>query len=276
MNLTIGCDPELFLFDNLEQRIVPAVGKIGGSKQKPLKLSKGTVQLDGTAIEIGTHPASSGEEFADNIQSVISEVTTKLDNRFHGRYSLRCGALAGYDERDIDPNHEAFDVGCEPHYSFDSGNRLVKVGGADKLDMRQVPVGGHIHVGFGCDMSTTDRRLIVSVARFVDVLHRNFPVVTNVPSLLREDMMSGGQPVVRVKPYGFEYRNPDSYWLSSREATVKIYDLLVEVAATLTSATDHRYYMLEARSELLGEMHKIRNHTQRLPSKYQSTLPLDF
>lgn len=272
MNITIGCDPELFLFDNLLQRIVPAVGKIGGTKQKPLKLTKGTVQLDGTVVEIGTHPASSASEFVENLQSVISEVQTKLDNRFHGRYSLRCGALAGYSEEDISPDHVGFDVGCEPQFSFEDENTLVKVEGQDKLDINEIPVGGHIHVGFGCNLPITDPRLVVSVSRYLDVLWPRIVGSDTTSSKARNLLMNAHKPIIRIKPYGFELRNLDSYWLADKGLAASMYHLL-ETTATLLSSGNGSYLNMPYQRVAYR---KIAHAAEVLPAKYQQTLPLDF
>lgn len=267
MRLSIGCDPELFLFDNLLQRIVPAVGKIGGTKQKPLKLTKGTVQLDGTVVEIGTDPAYSGEEFVENLQSVISEVQTKLDNRFHGRYSLRCGALAGYSEEDISPRHVGLEVGCDPQYSFASETELVKVAGQDRLSIDAIPVGGHIHVGFGCNLPITDKRLIVSVSRFVDKLYPSLPVVQTPQSEARRELMNADNALVRIKPYGFEIRNMDSYWLSDKEVAKDMFRRLQSVVSILSHG---------GWGNFLHNTSHIESAVSKLPAKYQGTLPLDF
>jgi hypothetical protein len=268
MNLTIGCDPELFLFDNLQQRIVPAVGKIGGTKQRPLKLSKGTVQLDGTVVEIGTDPTSSGEEFVNNIQSVINEVQTKLDNRFHGRYSLRCGAMAAYSEKDISPKSPALEIGCDPQYTFEGEDKLVKVAGQDRLSIDAIPIGGHIHVGFGCNLPITDKRLTVSVARFVEKLYPSLPYTNTTQSRARTELMGGDKPLVRIKPYGFEIRNLDSYWLSSKDVTANMFNLLEQAAYELT---------VEASGWIQDyELSCVASAVAALPAKYQGTLPLDF
>lgn len=272
MNMTIGCDPELFLFDNLLQRIVPAVGKIGGTKQKPLQLTKGTVQLDGTVVEIGTHPASSPQEFVDNLQSVISEVQTKLDNRFHGRYSLRCGALAGYSAQDISPNHIGFDVGCEPQYSFEDENTLVKVEGQDKLDINAIPVGGHIHVGFGCNLPITDKRLVVSVARYVEKLWSRMVQTSTASTAQRNVLMNAHKPIIRIKPYGFELRNLDSYWLADKGLAASMFSLLGTTATLLSSGNGSRIAMPYQVNKYLA----ISSAAKALPAKYQETLPLDF
>lgn len=277
MNVTIGCDPELFIFDNVKQRIVPAIGKIGGSKTSPMSLrAGGMVQLDGTVLEFGTAPATSSGDFIRQLQANITEIRTKLDNRFHGRYELRCGALAGYDPEDIEESHIGLDVGCSPQYKFVSHNSLQAVGGVSKLSREAIPVGGHIHVGFGCNLPVTDERLVVSAARFTELFHQYMPQFATRSTFDRESILGiDGEAVVRIKPYGLEYRNMPSYWLASRSLCGLLHELAYYVAESLkgrnvTAVVD----TLE--SQINARMEKIESASLAVPAKYQNTLPLDF
>lgn len=278
MNVTIGCDPELFIFDNVKQRIVPAIGKIGGSKASPMILrAGGMVQLDGTVLEFGTAPAASSGDFIRQLQANITEIRTKLDNRFHGRYELRCGALAGYDAEDIEENHIGLDVGCSPQYKFTSHNSLQAVGGVSKLSREAIPVGGHIHVGFGCNLPVTDERLIVSAARFTELFHQYMPqFIANARCMERQSILGiEHEAVVRIKPYGLEYRNMPSYWLADRAMCSLLYQLTYYVAQTL-SGNNFSRMLSTLTGQLARYMEKIESAAEAVPAKYQNTLPLDF
>ena len=277
MNITIGCDPELFIFDNYKQRIVPAIGKIGGSKVRPLSLrSGGMVQLDGTVLEFGTAPALSSGAFIRHLQSSVSEIRSKLYNRFHGRYELRCGALAGYDTEDLEEGSAALDVGCSPQYRFIDNTTLERVGGVSQLDRNAIPIGGHIHVGFGCNLPVTDERLIVSAARFTALFHQHLPRWCTPSSLQREGILGiDEEAVVRIKPYGLEYRNMPSYWLADRAMCSLIQQLAYYVALTLSGQSFSRM-LSTLESQLDRRMTSIESASQAVPSKYQNTLPLDF
>lgn len=277
MNVTIGCDPELFIFDNVKQRIVPAIGKIGGSKASPMSLrAGGMVQLDGTVLEFGTAPATSSGDFIRQLQANITEIRTKLDNRFHGRYELRCGALAGYDAEDIEENHIGLDVGCSPQYKFVSQNSLQAVGGVSKLSREAIPVGGHIHVGFGCNLPVTDERLVVSAARFTELFHQYLPSWCMPSSFQREEILGiDEEAVVRIKPYGLEYRNMPSYWLADREMCSLLQQLVFYVAESLKGVNFSRM-LSTLESQLDERMTSVESASQAVPAKYQNTLPLDF
>jgi len=283
----IGCDPELFLFDNKLQRIVPAIGKIGGSKQKPLKLKcGGMVQLDGTVLEFGTKPVNTGgERFSDAIQGSINEIRTKLENRFKGRYDLRCGALAGYSAEDISDNHTGFDVGCSPQFSMVGRTAIAVVPmRVSTLSRERVPVGGHIHFGFGCDLELTDPALLGTISATLNLMSTVGLVqrltfdTGNGAAQMREDILNlRHNPVIRPKPYGFELRNMSSYWLADRS----IPDLISGVFQHLRDYKVSGHYSAFARGEALSrelttKYSKIKRTTSRLDPKYQNTMPLDF
>lgn len=278
MNVTIGCDPELFIFDNVKQRIVPAIGKIGGSKTSPMSLrAGGMVQLDGTVLEFGTAPATSSGGFIRQLQANITEIRTKLDNRFHGRYELRCGALAGYDAEDIEENHIGLDVGCSPQYKFTSHNSLQAVGGVSKLSREAIPVGGHIHVGFGCNLPVTDERLVVSAARFTELLHEFLPqFVSDHRSMERQNILGiEYDAVVRIKPYGLEYRNMPSYWLADREMCSLLQQLTYYTAQRLSGSCSEDM-LITLSNRIDRKIAAIEGAARAVPAKYQNTLPLDF
>jgi hypothetical protein len=270
MSITLGCDPELFLFDNLEQRIVPAVGKVGGTKWKPKKVDGGTVQLDGTLVEFGVDPDG-------DIQPVINDIRRRLDNRYHGRYELRCGSTARYSAEDIDFNSSAFDVGCSPQFRFENGT-LTAVPQAPSED-GVVHAGGHIHIGFPNipkeHQDINSPVLVQSVNMFSRML---IPLSGGTLSgVERRRCLMMFHPTIRVKPYGFEWRNPSSIWLADKTIYSDMRTLMNSIYADLcagrngmsreTSLIDERVWQKFA---------LLKGIASRLPTKYQGTLPLDY
>jgi hypothetical protein len=283
----IGCDPELFLFDNKLQRIVPAIGKIGGSKQEPLKLKcGGMVQLDGTVLEFGTKPVDTGGlMFSEAIQESINEIRTKLHNRFHGRYDLRCGALAGYSAEDISENHTGFDVGCSPQFRMTGKTSLAVVPmSVSTLSRSKVPVGGHIHFGFGCNLELTDPVLLATIKSTLDMMSRMdlisillFDTGNDEVEIRKHILGLRNRTVIRPKPYGFELRNMSSYWLADRT----IPDLISNIVQHLRDYMINREYSTLQRgvtlsSVLRAKYRKINATCSKLDPKYQKTMPLDF
>ena len=275
MSITMGCDPELFLFDNLEQRIVPAVGKIGGSKTKPMKLDGGMVQLDGTLVEFGIDPDG-------DIGKVINIIRTKLDNRYHGRYELRCGSTVAYDPRDISPDSPALDVGCSPQFMFDQRRNLVQVSsGITQTPIDRVHAGGHIHIGFTQDQRIDDPVMLQSCYMFSRCL-RSVTDIESGGSLRRLDVLNNTRlPVIRIKPYGIEWRNPCSYWLADKDIFPLFGDLMEHIFQQLCLGYTHENimaspYYQQVRAKLFVKSALISRAALCVPEKYQGTLPLDY
>lgn len=275
MNPTIGCDPELFLFDNLLQRIVPAINKIGGSKHKPLVLkSGGMVQLDGTVLEFGTKPVLAvGTNFSDAIQQSVDEIRVKLQNRFHGRYDLRCGAFAGYHDDECQNLGSALDVGCSPQFRFTSDLSVTAMAGVSQLSPKAIPVGGHIHFGLDCNLEITDPRLIRSVyrhSRAIDLLYHSrsdFDYKRQAAML-----MTSVTTALRIKTYGYELRNLSSLWLADRTIPNLIANRHTEVCQALKSGRCIEGDM----SWFKSKMQALAVLSNKQHAKYQGTLPLDF
>jgi len=227
VKIAIGCDPELFVFDTTLFRIVPAVGLVQGTKEKPFKLSKGTVQLDGTLIEIGTDPAYTEDDFVHNLKVTLEEVQQILDSKQEGRYKLLCGALAGYNRDDLKGIPKSvFNVGCEPQYHIQQNEgsctpySLRQMRGPEVISPEEVPAGGHIHIGFTSGRNCSDQghlRDCLEVSRSI------IGTLLNSPERQRAWLLFGGGRAIRVKPYGFEYRNPSAYWLHSEESVRLIF-----------------------------------------------------
>lgn len=270
---SMGCDPELFLWDNVLQRIVPAVGKIGGTKEKPLRLTDGTVQLDGTVVEIGTDPAYTAEEFVQKLSSVIREVQAKLDGRFKGRYSLRCGASAAYNPEDtFDPVH--LDVGCSPDFEFNSEGQLIARATRESQSIDCIPTGGHIHVGFGCNLPITDIGLLTGCARYANHLESD-DFHDEAGCTFDEDRdaeMGLWGLAVRIKPYGMELRSPSAYWLADQELAKALFNYLEAVFNYMVGGVKPK----SPRSFLYKGYCAVDSQAHSLPAKYQATLPLDF
>jgi hypothetical protein len=73
---TIGADPEVFVGKN--NSFVSAHGLVQGTKEAPSPVYKGAVQVDGLALEYNIDPASTPEEFEDNILTVQSQLKSMI------------------------------------------------------------------------------------------------------------------------------------------------------------------------------------------------------
>lgn len=81
MELKIGTDPECAIYDTENKMYVSAHDLIPGDKNNPFKVEKGAVQVDGLAAEFNIDPATTAEEFDDNISSVINQLTDMIKKK---------------------------------------------------------------------------------------------------------------------------------------------------------------------------------------------------
>ena len=75
--VTIGSDPELFLFDTNARQYRSAVGKIGGTKSRPIPLGDRPgffVQEDNVAVEFNTAPVTELKDFVDGLTYSIKTI----------------------------------------------------------------------------------------------------------------------------------------------------------------------------------------------------------
>ena len=275
LNVCMGSDPELFVFDKKLDKIVPACGLVPGTKTDPFELNNGTVQLDGTLVEIGPKPAKTLEEFIQYTKGLLQEVQAILGDR----YELRCGATAEYSPEDIESLPVgALDVGCDPQYSLRYNSlRCIEL----RPEQGIVTAGGHLHLGW-----TEGQKLFDSVH-----LTDCYEVTRTLNSLMngytgslcgkevRRCKIQGAEghgthfvvrqfTPIRVKPYGVEFRKFSSYWLASEACLTYMWRSYME---TLFYITGNDKFSRNPNPNCASEVCRA---VDGLESKYQGTLPV--
>lgn len=204
-NLLIGIDPELFLYDPKEQVFRSVIGRVGGTKEKPLDIGNGcAVQEDNMAVEFNTPATSVQSTFTEN----ISYVQGWLDGHLAGQgLQLAGNAVARFPLIDYD-NEKAWEFGCDPDFNAVTGEENPKPKAADKY-MRTA--GGHLHFGYDNPDNITNRKLMLIA-----------DLVLGVPSVLLDKdterrELYGKASAHRIKPYGAEYRTLSNFWVQSKE-----------------------------------------------------------
>lgn len=273
----LGSDPELVIFDKKLDRIIPSNGLVKGTKDKPFRLTHGTVQLDGTATEIGPDAGRTASEFIKNIKSVVQEVRQMLDDIEPDRYELRCGQLVSYhpdDVKDICPT--SFDVGCSAEYRIShclstSQCRLLEIRSSGKISSDAVPLGGHLHLGFCEGASITDSLHLYDCRTLTDY----FQDCTRQLSRLNHERhrVRPTQNPVRIKTYGVEYRAPSSLWLADNELSKLMFDAYY--ASMKLTLKENRYFVT-VYDKISYRVQFVASCIANQDSKYQGTLPLDF
>lgn len=94
-NITIGADPELFIFDTTSKTVVSSIGMIPGEKGNPWvdpNWPEGFgLEIDNILAEFNIPPCSSKQEFVDNI-SFMKDYIRQFVKKINPNYDIRCKA----------------------------------------------------------------------------------------------------------------------------------------------------------------------------------------
>ena len=208
MAITIGADPEVFV--QRDDKIVSAIGMIGGSKAFPRLVKQGAVQEDNVLAEFNIDPAISVMEFLDNISTVTSEL-----ERIVSPCTLKVQSSHEFDQEEIIAGGEqAMAFGCDP----DLNCWTVELNPVPNALTTLRTAGGHVHIGY----DNPDMDKSIRVARMAEFL-------LGVPSVLLDDdtrrrELYGASGAIRLKAYGVEYRVLSNFWLESDELKTWVFE----------------------------------------------------
>lgn len=203
--ITIGADPEMFAYRIDNEKPVPIIGKLGGTKFQPKPFLNGAVQEDNVMAEFNIAPATSASEFSasigqmiDGMQDFLKPQGLFLQNVAHEKFTAK------------QLNHpQAFTIGCEPDFNAwtEEPNPHIT---AELLGNIRV-AAGHVHVGYPNPNQDPNSRIII--ARLMDCL-------LGLPSLLLDPdrtrrQFYGKAGAYRPKPYGLEYRVLSNFWITN-------------------------------------------------------------
>jgi len=203
--VSVGTDLEMFLYDNESERIVPCVGILDGTKEKPFKpagYSKGyAIQEDNVMVEFNIPPQQDTNGFIVAVRTGRAMVLDELSKRYGSQYSLDTRTVAKkFNKAQLD-SKQAQLIGCEPDFDAYEGGK-VRINPPAPGMYRSC--GGHIHLGG--DFKCPDWVAALFAELFIGVRGRIQSTQTK-----RKDWY--GKPgVFRPKPYGIEYRTPDNSW----------------------------------------------------------------
>jgi hypothetical protein len=221
MEFLLGCDPEVFV-KNSKGEFVSAHGLIPGTKENPLKVRNGMVQVDGMALEFGVDPCATKEEFIYRIRDVLMQLQAMLPEG----HELALSSIALFsDEVMAAQPEEALELGCDPDYSAYTMDKNPRPTLPNK-NLRSA--GGHVHIGWGSNFPVYSEEHIRACA----ALAAELDYFLGAPSLawdkdaLRRSIY-GAAGAFRPKPYGMEYRSASNQWLKSDELIGFVYDTTI-------------------------------------------------
>jgi hypothetical protein len=200
-NFTIGADPEFFITDK-NGNIESAEGLIGGTKNKPRKFDdRGFfMQEDNVMVEFNIPPASTKQQFSDNMEYALEYLETFLDLMGYKPY-YKPSALFSKEQLET-PGACMF--GCSPEYNVytQSNNPTINA-----KDFSYRFAGGHVHIGYDFQYEED-----------ADMLIKALDITLGLPALFldpdtkrREAYGKAGS--CRFTSYGLEYRVLSNFWL---------------------------------------------------------------
>jgi len=234
MTLTVGCDPEFFLFDTKKKMYVSAHNMVPGDKQNPHKLDKGAVQVDGTAVEFNIEPATTAAMFENHVVSVLKQVREMIPSRYEFRFEPAVKYPANYFESLPDYTKV---LGCDPDYS------AVKDGAIIERDASAFPGlrtgSGHIHVGWTKGVDPYDAGHFQDCMKYSRVFSSYWGVLKHkIDTDTERQNLYGAYSPFRPKSYGVEVRAPSNTWLKHRVNYGNVFNFAVQIDNILTG----KYY----------------------------------
>jgi len=208
--LAVGCDPEVFLFSESRQEYVPSYDYIVGSKDMPLDLNENvSILCDNVMLEFTVSPASSEDEFVNNIKSALQEIRSRA---LPGDVAI---SKEVYIEatRDMLDNPMSQEFGCSPDYDAHTMSTNV----APKPTVKGRSAGGHVHVSFEGTGNEERIALIKSMDLFLGVGLLSFD------KDVRRKKLYGKSGCFRPKSYGVEYRVLSSFWIHDEDMIRKVF-----------------------------------------------------
>lgn len=232
MEITIGTDPEMFIYDNSVNHIISGHKYVPGTKHSPFFVPDGAVQLDGVAAEFNIFPAKTGEEFVQKIRSVqktMLEIIHELAEMDHHpnpkSLSLVAHPTAYFTKEYFDAlPSEVKVLGCQPDYNAWTGDVQKPSSRSEDTPFR---TGGfHIHVGWTSDQSINEKSFHFKQAL---KLSKQLDCAIFIPSKLWDNddkrrELYGARGSFRPKHYGMEYRSLSNAVLNDDELLVWLFD----------------------------------------------------
>lgn len=230
IEILVGADPEIFMFDNAGKP-VSAHGVIQGDKKNPQKVPFGAVQVDGMALEFNIDPAASKEQFSHNLQQVMATLAAMVPG-----YDLRAVPVAEFGAAYMKTQpKEALELGCEPDFNAWANGAVNPRPNGDNPFRTGA---GHVHVGWGKDLPVDDPihlEACVMAAKQLDwSLGLGSLLFDNSPESKKRRKLYGAPGCFRPKSYGFEYRTLSNSWLKSKALMEWVFEVTHKSILDLT------------------------------------------
>jgi len=240
MELKIGTDPECAIYDTENKMYVSAHDLIPGDKNNPFKVEKGAVQVDGLAAEFNIDPATTAEEFDNNISSVINQLTDMIKKK-NNAYELKFIPFVEFNKKYFEtiPSDNKI-LGCDPDYNALNGNIIDK-----KIDITNMPLrtmAGHVHIGFSENEDLGNPYHLEDCRFIAEYFYRKGNYYNNLNRYdtfkeIRRLQYYGSSGAYRPKSYGVELRQFSNIWVAKSETRKKMFNYIVKTMQTIQKNT---------------------------------------
>lgn len=272
----VGADVEWFLV-NQENKPVPCIGLIGGTKTNPLPLIPGKtgymIQEDNVALEWGIPPAGTRHEFLYYCMRAKEEIEAKLS-----MMALKPAIVPSMRFSPEQLEHpQAKTVGCDVDYCVwdQAMNEKPDLSGENET-LRSG--GGHVHISFKIpDVKGIEYPKHLPYAEAVVMA---FDIWVSLGFVLIDQdkerrKLYGKAGAFRPKPYGVECRTLSNLWSSNPLYTEWVYDQVENMFRYLNrSGGDTHKWLMSQKSKVVQAINTgDADLAARLLSAYNISLP---
>lgn len=241
MTVSIGADPELFIFTK-QGDFVPGYEITSGTKEDPEQIDNGcALQYDNVMLEFNIPPAKTPGEFCSSV--------TYVRRHLRGRGFSIGNSCETVLPDGVEQDRRANIFGCSP--DFDAYQMGAQTEPLDEEILRTNDghvrwAGGHIHLGYNKTMDLPD----FVAARLCDLLI-SCRYMAHARDSQRGRRQYYGQPGrYRPKEYGIEYRTMGNGWVCAKSEQTKDVAMYAFQTAELFDRAADSPEMLECVHEL--------------------------
>lgn len=209
-NIKVGSDPELFIVNTENNKVISSIGIIPGEKNNAYRapdMPKGYgLQIDNVLAEFNIPATNKKEKFIASI-NYMKDYIRKYVKNVNPNYDIQCIASRDVDEDQLQhPIAKLF--GCDVDYNAYTEEENPKPDG-ERGTLRSA--GCHLHISYKNPTIRTSLDLI----KYLD-MYLGIPSVVLDPDTKRRTLY-GKAGAFRLKKYGFEYRSLSSYMIDSEK-----------------------------------------------------------
>lgn len=247
-DISIGCDPELFIQNKITKQFVSAHSYFPGTKIEPFGVKSGAVQVDGVAAEFNIVPAKTEEEFLLSIGDVTAAMSLMLASQGDDDLQLVAIPTATFDRAYFDNlPAETKLLGCSPDFNAWTGKTNQPPSTTEPFRTG----GGHIHVGWTDDEDTTDPMHIKLCRDVVRTMDASLFVMSHAWDADRKRRrLYGNKGAYRPKSYGVEYRSLSNRFLPNVSVLSWVYNASVHSAELVLSESKFLFQCSQAQRML--------------------------